>query len=365
MKSIAGAPVPPWPAPAISESIHSRTRLGQLQPGVDLREPIELAPAAARPVPAGPAMNRASSSMRGVSVRLMISISATIATPYTSRIARVRRMPSPDEPTDRRLEQVDEQQADDERADGIAGHPEQDPDDHRRGDEDRDARRERGEAGLGGDAGRIDEGRWRQGRDPGRRTADAGVGFGFALPSGRAHGLRGTVRARPSSGRLPDVSEPPVRAGRATPALAPRGRARRGRAEQPQRELAEGWVAAIEAAGLPVAWTEGARSRPRIAFGAPLPIGMAANAELIDVVMTERWPAWRVREALDGPACRPAGAWSTSRTCGSPARRSPAGSPRPTIGSSWPGPCRWTGSGRAPTELLADREPAAQPCRGR
>ncbi len=65
-----------------------------------------------------------------------------------------------------------------------------------------------------------------------------------------------------------------------------------------QREVAEGWIAAIEDAGLPVAWTEGARSRPRIAFGAPLPIGMAANAELIDVVLTERWPAWRLREAL-------------------------------------------------------------------
>ena len=68
--------------------------------------------------------------------------------------------------------------------------------------------------------------------------------------------------------------------------------------ELAQREVAEGWVAAIEAAGLPVAWTEGARSRPRIAFGAPLPIGMAANAELIDVVLTERWPVWRLREAL-------------------------------------------------------------------
>lgn len=68
--------------------------------------------------------------------------------------------------------------------------------------------------------------------------------------------------------------------------------------EQPQREVVDGWVAAIADAGLPVAWTEGARSRPRIAFGAPLPIGMAANAELIDVVLTERWPAWRLREAL-------------------------------------------------------------------
>lgn len=67
---------------------------------------------------------------------------------------------------------------------------------------------------------------------------------------------------------------------------------------QPQRDVADAWAAAFDAAGLPVAWTEGARPRPRIAFGAPLPVGMAANAELIDVVLTERWPAWRVRDAL-------------------------------------------------------------------
>ena len=71
-----------------------------------------------------------------------------------------------------------------------------------------------------------------------------------------------------------------------------------GAPEQPQREVTDGWFAAIADAGLPVAWTEGARSRPRIAFGAPLPIGMAADAELIDVVLTERWPAWRLRETL-------------------------------------------------------------------
>jgi radical SAM-linked protein len=71
-----------------------------------------------------------------------------------------------------------------------------------------------------------------------------------------------------------------------------------GAPDQAQRDLADDWVAAIDSAGLPVAWTEGARPRPRIAFGAPLPVGMAANAELIDVVITERWPAWRVREAL-------------------------------------------------------------------
>jgi radical SAM-linked protein len=36
-----------------------------------------------------------------------------------------------------------------------------------------------------------------------------------------------------------------------------------------------------------------------VSFAAPLPVGMAAERELIDVVLTERWPVWRVRDALD------------------------------------------------------------------
>ena len=39
--------------------------------------------------------------------------------------------------------------------------------------------------------------------------------------------------------------------------------------------------------------------RPRLSFGAPLPIGMTADAELIDLVLAERWPRWRVWEALE------------------------------------------------------------------
>jgi radical SAM-linked protein len=65
-----------------------------------------------------------------------------------------------------------------------------------------------------------------------------------------------------------------------------------------QRDIAEAWTSAIIAAGIPVAQTEGDRPKPRISFGAPLPVGMAAEGELIDVILTERWPAWRVREAL-------------------------------------------------------------------
>jgi radical SAM-linked protein len=66
------------------------------------------------------------------------------------------------------------------------------------------------------------------------------------------------------------------------------------------RELAEAWTTALEEAGLPLARTEGARPRPRVSFGAPLPVGMGANGELIDAILVERWPTWRVRQALDG-----------------------------------------------------------------
>ena len=62
--------------------------------------------------------------------------------------------------------------------------------------------------------------------------------------------------------------------------------------------MAECWEAAVVASGLPVAFTDAARPRARVSFGAPLPLGIAAEAELIDLVLVERLPAWRVREAL-------------------------------------------------------------------
>ena len=67
------------------------------------------------------------------------------------------------------------------------------------------------------------------------------------------------------------------------------------------RELNEAWEAALAAAGLPLA-RAGAGSKPKspVAFAAPLPVGMAAEAELMDVVLVERWPAWRAREAVVG-----------------------------------------------------------------
>lgn len=70
--------------------------------------------------------------------------------------------------------------------------------------------------------------------------------------------------------------------------------------ELSQRDTFAAWDEAIVAAGLPV-WTgDAAKPRLRLAFGAPLSVGMVAEGELIDLVLTERLPAWRVRDAL-GP----------------------------------------------------------------
>lgn len=67
-----------------------------------------------------------------------------------------------------------------------------------------------------------------------------------------------------------------------------------------QREVAEAWREALEGAALPLVRADSSRSRPRISFGAPLPVGMAAERELIDVILVDLWPIWRVRDALIG-----------------------------------------------------------------
>ena len=65
-----------------------------------------------------------------------------------------------------------------------------------------------------------------------------------------------------------------------------------------QREVGEAWEEAAAGSGLPVAWTDAATPRIRLSFGAPLPIGVAGEAELIDLYLTERLPTWRVREVF-------------------------------------------------------------------
>jgi radical SAM-linked protein len=65
------------------------------------------------------------------------------------------------------------------------------------------------------------------------------------------------------------------------------------------RELTESWEGALEASGLPLFRAPG-RARGRVAFGAPLPVSMVAEGELLDIVLVEVMPIWRVRECLTG-----------------------------------------------------------------
>jgi radical SAM-linked protein len=64
------------------------------------------------------------------------------------------------------------------------------------------------------------------------------------------------------------------------------------------RDLVPDWLERLAANGLPLAARGGTRARPPLALGAPLPVGMAAERELADLLLAERLPAWRVREAV-------------------------------------------------------------------
>ena len=123
-------------------------------------------------------------------------------------------------------------------------------------------------------------------------------------PSAPPSGSMRDGRGRPSCGRLPDVDPRPEPASAAI--LEPRQRWRLTLARGPHaprlagRELNEAWETALEVAGLPLARGGGTRPKAPVAFAAPLPVGMAAEAELMDVLLCDRWPAWRAREALMG-----------------------------------------------------------------
>jgi hypothetical protein len=58
------------------------------------------------------------------------------------------------------------------------------------------------------------------------------------------------------------------------------------------------WESALADSGLPVAVTDAGRFR--FAMAAPLPARTSGRAELADLWLTERVPAWRVREGLEG-----------------------------------------------------------------
>lgn len=71
------------------------------------------------------------------------------------------------------------------------------------------------------------------------------------------------------------------------------------------REQLSSWETALAGCGLPVAGLDAPKPRPRFAPAAPLAATVPGEAELLDVWLIERVPAWRAREALT--AAMPAG----------------------------------------------------------
>ena len=58
------------------------------------------------------------------------------------------------------------------------------------------------------------------------------------------------------------------------------------------------WERALRRGGVPLATTEGFTPRPRIVFGAPLPLGMMAEHELADLFLAERLTATEFRRRV-------------------------------------------------------------------
>ncbi len=77
-----------------------------------------------------------------------------------------------------------------------------------------------------------------------------------------------------------------------------------GEGDAAQRPTAGGWDDALRACDLPIAGLD-AGARPKVTIAAPLPPGMPGEAELVDLWLVERRPAWQVRAAIE--ACIPAG----------------------------------------------------------
>jgi radical SAM-linked protein len=102
---------------------------------------------------------------------------------------------------------------------------------------------------------------------------------------------------------VPASPEPPDR----PPARAPREAVQRWRlvltrarlaGEIGQREQLAAWEQSLSASGLPVAGLDATPPKARFAPAAPLAAAIPGEAELADVWLTERVPAWRARDRI-------------------------------------------------------------------
>lgn len=72
-------------------------------------------------------------------------------------------------------------------------------------------------------------------------------------------------------------------------------------ASSSHRDVADEWTAALSLV-LPLARSETVRPRPALTFAATLPVGVAADRDLADLLLAATLPAWQVREAIAGAA---------------------------------------------------------------
>jgi radical SAM-linked protein len=94
----------------------------------------------------------------------------------------------------------------------------------------------------------------------------------------------------------------PIGGPRAAPAVQRWRLTWRRRPDAPeldQRAALGEWEAAMVGSGLPVVMSDAATPRPRLAFGAPLGIGIPAERELADLYLWARRRAWEVRGGLE------------------------------------------------------------------
>ncbi|MBN1486677.1 MAG: DUF2344 domain-containing protein [Anaerolineae bacterium] len=65
-------------------------------------------------------------------------------------------------------------------------------------------------------------------------------------------------------------------------------------------ELSQIWERSLRRAKVPVRYSQGFNPRPKLNVAAPLPVGCGGEAELMDVLLDEYWPAEEIMNALIG-----------------------------------------------------------------
>ena len=68
--------------------------------------------------------------------------------------------------------------------------------------------------------------------------------------------------------------------------------------DRPHRQVQGAWDAALDATSLPFVGPDRAMRKGRLAFAAPVPVGMTAERELLDLLLAERMTRAAVRAAL-------------------------------------------------------------------